>query len=491
MMTPTPALASFDDVRTLLAAADPEQALAPCRIRRIHRGTGAIGSVADSVADVLGAEPAGPDGSARVTMIVDRKPIMRQGEDVKAMVENQLRERYAVRREVLDDGYPELHVSEDVVEAAARAAAGADAVVAVGGGTISDIGKLATDRAAARALVAVQTAASVDGYTDDVSVILRGGVKRTVPSRWPDVVIADAETIAGAPAVMNRAGYGEMTSMFTAPADWRLASLVGLETSFHWGPIRLLEAVGRDIDAWSPGVRTGDQEAVERLTWALAVRGIATGVAGTTACLSGVEHLVSHMLDLHHGERGLPIGLHGAQVGVASVVAAAAWEMLFDRMTSGAPPDIAASALDPSAAQDRVQKAFAGLDPTGRIGAECWSDYSRKLSACAGRQDAIRQVLAAWTDHEPELRALGRSSARIGAGLRATGSAATFADLNPAVAPELSRWAIESCALMRNRFTVVDLLTLLGWWGPADVDELVERAQMSAVGRGTEVGHVR
>jgi glycerol-1-phosphate dehydrogenase [NAD(P)+] len=488
MTTPLPALTSFDDVRTLLATADRGQNLAPCRIRRIHRGSGAIGTVADAVADVLGSESTGSDQPARVTMVVDATPILRQGEDLKALVENQLRARYTVHREVLDDGYPELHVSEDVVEAAARAATGADAVVAVGGGTISDIGKLATDRTAARALVAVQTAASVDGYTDDVSVVLRGGVKRTVPSRWPDVVIADTETIAGAPPVMNRAGYGEMTSMFTAPADWRLASLLGLETSFHWGPIRLLEAVGSDIDAWSPGVRTSDTEAVERLTWALAVRGIATGVAGTTACLSGVEHLVSHMLDLYHGERGLPIGLHGAQVGVASVVAAAAWEMLFDRMANGAPAHVNVSALDRGTARDRVQNAFADLDPTGRIGAECWSDYSRKLDTCAGRQDSINRTLAAWTDHEPELRGLGRSSARIGAGLRAAGSAATFGDL--AVAPELGRWAIDNCALMRNRFTVVDLLTLLGWWRPDDVDEVVERAQMSASGRGSEVDHV-
>jgi glycerol-1-phosphate dehydrogenase [NAD(P)+] len=43
---------------------------------------------------------------------------------------------------------------------------------------------------------------------------------------------------------------------------------------------------------------------------------------------------------------------------------------------------------------------------------------------------------------------------------------------------------------MRNRFTVVDLLTLLGWWRPDDVDEVVERAQMSASGRGSEVDHV-
>jgi glycerol-1-phosphate dehydrogenase [NAD(P)+] len=44
------------------------------------------------------------------------------------------------------------------------------------------------------------------------------------------------------------------------------------------------------------------------------------------------------------------------------------------------------------------------------------------------------------------------------------------------VESDLARWAVENCALMRNRFTAVDLLTLLGWWTPADVDEVLERA---------------
>jgi glycerol-1-phosphate dehydrogenase [NAD(P)+] len=154
----------------------------------------------------------------------------------------------------------------------------------------------------------------------------------------------------------------------------------------------LLEAVGSDIDAWSPGVRTSDTEAVERLTWALAVRGIATGVAGTTACLSGVEHLVSHMLDLYHGERGLPIGCTALRSGSPPSwppphgrCSSTGWRTPH-RRTSTCPHWIEATA------RDRVQKAFADLDPTGRIGAECWSDYSRKLDTCAGRQDSINRT---------------------------------------------------------------------------------------------------
>ena len=64
------------------------------------------------------------------------------------------------------------------------------------------------------------------------------------------------------------------------------------------------------------------------------ITGIATGVAGSTACLSGVEHLISHMLDLRAAQLHLPTGLHGEQVGVGSVIAACAWELLADRLAA-------------------------------------------------------------------------------------------------------------------------------------------------------------
>lgn len=466
-------LRTLDDVRALLRRADPDGQLVPCEIRDIRLGADAVDDIADTVAQCL--PPDRTADGAEVVLLVDETLIRRGDEDLKAVVEAQLAERFRVRREVLSDGHPELHVSEPVVEAAGRATAGAAAVVAVGGGTISDIAKLAAAPSGQQGLVAVQTAASVDGFTDNVSVLLRGGVKRTVPSRWPDVVVADSQVVAAAPPAMNRAGYGEMTSMFSAPPDWRLASLLGLDDSFHRGPIAILEAVGRDIDSWSPGVGKGDPAAVEELTWALDVRGIATGVAGTTACLSGVEHLVSHMLDLYHGAHHLPMGLHGAQVGVAAVIAASAWEMCLERLASRT-PTLTRTALDPTLAQAQVDAAFGSVDPTGRIAAECWNDYSRKLSACAAKLEHIEGVLRGWSDHEPELRALGRPAADLGRGLRAANAAATFDELDPSVGADLGTWAVQNCAFMRNRFTVVDLLTLLGWWGPDDVAEVLQRA---------------
>ena len=485
---------AVEPISTLLAEVDPAGRLAVCGLRRLVLGPGAIATVADTVATLLRETDDIGDSRHQVVLLVDRTRIGRLGADVKDLVEHQLQERYDVHRIVLDDGHPKLHVVEGVLAVAARAVSAADAVVALGGGTISDIGKVAVQRARARGrrrpiLVTVQTAASVDGYTDDVSVVLRDGVKRTVQTCWPDGVVADAETIAEAPPAMNRAGFGEMTSMLVAPADWRLAALVGVDETFHAGPIRLLRVVGDGLDDWSAGVRDGEPSAIGALTRALALRGIATGVAGTTAVLSGVEHLVSHLLDQHHTLRHLPMGLHGAQVGVASVVAAAAWELLFERLGSGAGVTrLIDDAFDLTAARVRVDAAFGPADPTGQVVEECWRDYSAKLRAVEDRQGRVSDLLASWPAPEPELRTLVRPSADIAAGLRAAGAAATFGELDPQVDDALARWALANSALMRNRFTVVDLLTLVGWWRDPDVDEVLDRARRAVAAAEERVG---
>ena len=471
-MSNAPALAGLDDVRALVAAEDSEGRLVPCGLTDLVIGPGVLARVVDAVAGLV---PIGCKPPARVALLVDATLIYREGVDVKAIVEHDLASRFDVRRVVLSDGHSELHVTESVVQAAIEATTDSDVVVALGGGTISDIAKLAVAARPGLPLVTVMTAASVDGYTDNVSVMLKGGVKRTVPSVWPNVVVADAETVAGAPARMNRAGYGEMTSMYVAPADWRLAAIVGVDPSFHPGPVALLDAIGGRLDACAPGVGTGDPKAVQELTWALAVRGIATGVSGTTACLSGAEHLVSHMLDLRAAELHLPTGLHGEQVGVGSVVSACAWELLRDRLAAAPDTRVRLQMLDAREAEVRVRLAFAPLDPSGRIAEECWNDYRRKLERMTQCLPGITAALENWESHDGDLAALVRPSHIIVTGLRSAGAPARLDELGADVDVNAARWAVESCALMRDRFTVVDLLTLLGWWEPADVDEIFGR----------------
>ncbi len=490
-----PAFRSTDDpvaaAQQVLAVADPEGVLPRCGLRSVRIGTFDWSAVAEAVTEMLG-DGAGSGTRPVVGLMMDRTPIRRNSVPIKPVIARHLAQRYTVREIVLDDGHPELHASEPVIQVAREQANGVDVVVSIGGGTITDIGKVAS-AAVGVPLIVVQTAASVDGFTDDVSVLLRNGVKRTTPSRWPDIVLADVDTVHGAPRAMNVAGFGELTSMFTAPADWLLASMVGIDTSFHPATMEVLAEAGRDVAAWS-GDLGDDPDATGRLARALAVRGIATGISGGTACLSGVEHLVSHMLDMSNGAAHRPLGLHGEQVGAAGVIAAAAWQLLFDRLETA---DCAVLAehlrsAQLTASRDTVLAAFADVDPTGAIGAECWSDYSRKALALDALRDRLADLITEWPTAAARLRPLIWSPGALTAALTAAGATARLADVPSVVDADHATWAVSNCAYMRNRLTVVDLLIALGWWESVDVAAVLATAEHFAAAAQdprTEVSH--
>ena len=213
----------------------------------------------------------------------------------------------------------------------------------------------------------------------------------------------------------------------------------------------------------------------------LALGGIAIGVAGTTAVLSGTEHLVSHLLDMNAGKRNLPLAFHGAQVGVATIVVAAAWEILFEELDPLA-VDVDACFPEPSSMEPVVREAFEELDPTGAIGDECWSDYGKKLERWREHRQDFEAFLNNWPRYRDELGDMVASPERLCEALAEAGAPMRFEDLNPAATPETVRWALRNCHLMRNRFTFVDLLFFLGWWGDDFVERLLERARSAGGG---------
>jgi glycerol-1-phosphate dehydrogenase [NAD(P)+] len=292
-------------------------------------------------------------------------------------------------------------------------------------------------------------------------------VKRTIPSRWPSAVVADVTTITQAPDRLTTSGVGEVMSLFVAPADWYLASIFGLDDTFHPVSRTMFAGYDRGLAQWTQGVARREPAAVERLIRTLAVRGILGGVTGTTACLSGVEHVISHLLDMYHDAHEQPTGLHGAQVGVGSVVSAAAWRHLLS-VFDPAEVDIDSLFPDPATRRDAVLAAFADLDPSGARGEECWSDYEAKLTAWVAARPTVEAALRDWDRHRAAVEEVLVDPATLVAGLEAAGAAARFADLDPAVDDDTARWAVGHCHLMRNRFTVIDLLDLLGRWTDDD-----------------------
>jgi glycerol-1-phosphate dehydrogenase [NAD(P)+] len=466
----------LDGLREALGASDPEGQLAEIGMKRFEIGSEVLELLPAAVSGLIGDTRGG-----RVVLVTDKTPIPRGGEELKDLVERLLAEHFPVERAVIGAHHARLHADEEALDEAEAAVVGADCVVVVGSGTITDVCKTATSRTGNTPLVVVQTAASVNGYADDVSVLLKAGVKRTFSSRWPDVLLADLPTLVEAPPTMNAAGYGDAIAMYTSPADWYLAFLVGLDDSYHPAPVDIVLDYGEPLIDSAAAMRRHEPDALARLVRVLALGGIAAGVTKTTACLSGTEHLISHLIDMHAGQHGLPIGFHGAQVGVATVVVSAVYEVLFDELDPSK-VDVDACFPDPGEMEPVVREAFAYLDPTGAVSDECWSDYGKKLERWREHRDRFEALLNDWPQRKVELGRMVASPERLGGALTAAGAPSRFGELDPPVSAQTARWAIRNCHLMRNRFTVADLLFFLGWWDDAFVERLLERAR--SVGGG-------
>ena len=297
-----------------------------------------------------------------------------------------------VRQVTLGDERATVHADALTLRRAATAAAGAGVVVSVGSGTIADIGKALSAELGRVPHVVVQTAASVNGFADDQSVLLLDGVKHTTATRWPERLVIDTDVIARAPVELNRAGFGDLLATYTAPADWRLAQLVGQDDSYSPFAVELARAHVDAVLDHADGIHRADPEALEHLSAALTLSGIAMGVAGRTAPGSGMEHTVSHLLEM--AERpGVEAPLHGAKVGALSVLAAMLWARVRTVARAGGLRALrfpTAEELEP-----RVREAFAVLDPSGRVGEACWRDYARKLERWNDARDHARDAVAA------------------------------------------------------------------------------------------------
>jgi glycerol-1-phosphate dehydrogenase [NAD(P)+] len=276
---------------------------------------------------------------------------------------------------------------------------------------------------------------------------------------------------------MNLAGFGDLMSMWTAPADWYLASAVGMDDSYHPAPVGMLREQGRALLAGAAGLRRREPETLDRLARVLTLSGISLGVAGKTAPLSGTEHLVSHLIDMAAEGSHRPLALHGAQVAVATVPVAVAWEAF---LADFDPSRVDADRLFPDAAalEPVVRDAFAAIDPLGGVGEECWNDYRRKLERWRENRPRVESFLEEWPRHRSELGRMVAAPETLAGALGEAGAPARFGELDPPVSPETARWALRNCHLMRDRFTVADLLFFADLWDDAFVESILGRARL-------------
>jgi len=445
------------DFATVASRLASDGDLRPIGLKKVLLGDGVL----MSLADVMRSQLSVPDGEATIALLSDSRPKKYRDRDVGQVAGEVLRQRYSVRTVVMGDGSTEVHADEETIASVTERSRGALGLVAVGSGTVADIGK-AVAAALGVPYAIVQTANSVNGFADDRSVLLVSGVKRTTATTWADALVIDTDVLVDAPARLNVSGFADLIATFTAPADWYLANVLGMDDFYSPSVVALARDRGAGLLRAAPRMAAGDPVALEYVAATLTLSGLSMGVAGTTAPCSGMEHTVAHLIEMAAMAAGSESDLHGIKVGVASVCAALLWQRVLVALADGGLRRLRVAA--PDDARARVLAAFAGLDPSGATAAECWHDYERKLARWTAAQSRLAELAADWPRHEAVLRDLLVEPAELVAALRSAGAPLRFSELEPAVDAGTARWALASCHLMRERFSVADLAWSLGIW---------------------------
>jgi glycerol-1-phosphate dehydrogenase [NAD(P)+] len=175
------------------------------------------------------------------------------------------------------------------------------------------------------------------------------------------------------------------------------------------------------------------------------------------------------MLDMAARPSGRPVGSHGCQCGISTIVCAVAWRRLLEDLRpdrvdlDGCFP--AAEDVDP-----RVRATFDALDPSGAMATECWRSYRTKLADWRAARPRVEAFLADWPGRRAALAELVRPPEDVVASLAAAGHPLRYEDLG--VPEDQARWAFQHGHLMRGRFSAADLLNFLGRLDGGFVEEV-------------------
>lgn len=193
-------------------------------------------------------------------------------------------------------------------------------IVAVGSGSINDICRIISAKTHIPYVI-MGTAPSMDGYASTVSPLIIDGSKVTYPGTNPYAIIADSNIMKDAPFEMICAGFGDILGKYTALSDWRLSNTIHDEYFCDTTEKLVRNAMYKCFENIEGAVKR-DVKAIEYISEALILSGIAMTLSGNSRPASGAEHHLSHYWEIDKLSRRLEHPLHGNSVGVGTVISA-------------------------------------------------------------------------------------------------------------------------------------------------------------------------
>jgi glycerol-1-phosphate dehydrogenase [NAD(P)+] len=330
-------------------------------------------------------------------------------------------------------------VAPDRVRELSEATEGAEALIAVGSGTVSDGVKYATFLDGRP--YSVFATSPMNAYTTPTASVSEGGLKRSLTCRSARGVFFDLSVIARCPKRLVSAAFADVVCRTTAQVDW-LASHLLLGTPYSETAYRLLAQDEDGMIAAAPQLLEGDFEALARLTRVSAIMGLATSFTGTTHVGSMAEHMISHCIDMFAGDAH-PGTSHGEQVGAASLAMSRLQNEIW---AADAPPELSPTDIpEERLAAEYGEKAAASMTRETRLKALDAEGAARLNDRLAGDWTTLRdRIGAAMRPHEELYAAMAAAGCRL-----------TAADLG--LDPALWRRYVRDARFIRDRFTALDL----------------------------------
>lgn len=451
---------SFRALLSMFTPADAEGVrtfACPCgmthrlRLRDVVYGPGALGRSASMLRDLYGA-------GVKLWVLSDGNTEAAAGKDWKSAVQAG---RIASRILPAEPWpVPTMELAQEL-SAEVRAAA-PDLLVSVGSGVISDlVKKVSLDTGLPN--WAVATAPSVDAYSSATSAIRVKGYHEPLPTGISEVIVCDRDVTARAPQELFLSGLGDLLAKIIAHFDWNLAKLV---TGEYYCPTcaELSLASARAAIGAARREREDHAEAAWTLMDACLASGFLMQALGGSRSAASAEHTIAHFWEMAGAVGVRRWDLHGILVGSACRIVHDAYAAILDRFAAWKPDGEArcaayrrepsweaslAPGLKPFAAKIRQEVELRGFS-------------ERMLMDRLGRAAASRERIL------PMAKAM----------LKELGEAVSLLDSldYPLALDELRiredcrEWPVRNVRLLRNRYTLFDLMYETGLDGEVLAD---------------------
>jgi len=332
------------------------------------------------------------------------------------------------------------HPDDKTAERVMQEGEKAGSYIAVGSGTICDLGKYAAARQGKRC-AAFATAPSMNGYTSVNAAITVHGHKKSLAAVSPEGVFIDLDILAKAPKRLIQAGFGDAICRSTAQADWLMAGRL-LGQPYRTTPFAFITDLENELVADPAGLLRGDARALRRLIQILLLSGFGMTICGGSYPASQGEHLISHHIEMMPPQGWEP-ALHGEQIAVTTLVMAKLQDRILARDT---PPQLGASKVSAGSLRSHFGD---------EVGLACWKDIQPKL---ADNERALRlneRLQAIWPRLRSEISAVRRPAAEVEAALAKVEAPRCYSAIG--LPRSTFRDAILHAREIRNRYTFLDL----------------------------------